>query len=190
MLSGGVIMRTLLYSFISLLKLPENTVSYVVSFFSILKSVKKIQMSIENVQFVKFIFTPQSLWLYFHCIHFGNSRPTTPCQSSVLYTNFCPHRHLFFMLYPWFHCKIMKFKDQRRKPLLIWEGALFIYSRLRIKRPPNKKEFQILEAHNSKTKRSRTKLKRMKHAWNSLFYTIDIFYFRYWVKEVHYDTPG
>ena len=35
---------------------------------------------------------------------------------------------------------------------------------LRVKRPPYKKDFQSLKAYNSKTKCSRTKLTRVKHA--------------------------
>ena len=39
-----------------------------------------------------------------------------------------------------------------------------LYSRLCIKRPPYKKEIQSLDAHNSKTKRLRTNLTRIKRA--------------------------
>ena len=52
-----------------------------------------------------------------------------------------------------------------------------------IKRPPHKKEFQTLEAYNSKTKSSRTKLAWKKHAQISIFYRIDIFCIRNYLKE-------
>ena len=50
------------------------------------------------------------------------------------------------------------------KMALIWQILTSIYSILRIKKPPYKKEFQTLEAYNSKTKLSCTKLTWIKHA--------------------------
>ena len=54
---------------------------------------------------------------------------------------------------------------------------------LRIKRPPCKKVFQTLEAYNSKTKCSRTKLTCIKHPSNSNLYRKGIFATGSYVKE-------
>ena len=69
-------------------------------------------------------------------------------------------------------------------------GMFEVYSRLRIKGPPYKKEFKNIEAYNSETKRSRRKLTWIKHAQTSIFCRIDIFSIRYCVKEDQCGTAG
>ena len=64
------------------------------------------------------------------------------------------------------------------------------YSRLHVKRPPYKKEFQTSEAYNSKTKRSPTKMTSLKHFENYFFLRIDKFAIIKCVKEDHYNTAG
>ena len=78
----------------------------------------------------------------------------------------------------------------------IWEESvtehsmITEYSRLRIKTPPYKKEFQTLETYNSKTERSRTKLTWKKHAKNSFFYSIYKCSIGDCVKEDHCGAAG
>ena len=62
-------------------------------------------------------------------------------------------------------------------------AASLMYSTLRVKRPPYKKEFETLEAYNSKTKWSRTKLTCIKHAQKSVFYRLGIFAIINFTKE-------
>ena len=69
--------------------------------------------------------------------------------------------------------------------LFIWN-----YSGLREKIPPGKKNFKTLKAYTSKTKRSCTKLTRIKHALTSIIYGMYTFSIRDLLKEDHCDTSG